>query len=68
MRWKKSGQNQWESSQSGATLEVWKNSKTKKWSVTLIPITGSDSYLSSGKTKSQAFSFARKWMRKHPNG
>jgi hypothetical protein len=66
--WKKSEvhPNTFYHKESGDTLEFWKNSKTGKWSVTLVPTTGKDKFLKSSlQTEAKARAFANSYMRRN---
>lgn len=59
--WKKRrGKDVWDSN--SGTLEVYKSSRNKKFSVAFVPTKGKDKYLKSGVTKSEALKKARNYM------
>lgn len=62
--WKKrKGKDSWDSN--SGTLEVWKSTRNKKYSVAFVPITGKDKYLKSGATKKEAIKRAESYMKKY---
>ncbi|MCX6748483.1 MAG: hypothetical protein NT076_02665 [Candidatus Pacearchaeota archaeon] len=62
--WKKrTGKDVWDSD--GGTLEVFKSTRTKKYSVAFVPITGKDKFLKSNASKQLAIKKAKKYMKEH---
>ena len=60
---KRTGQDVWDSD--SGTLEVYKSSKNKKYSVAFVPTKGKDKYLKSGATKPDALKKAKSYMEKN---